>query len=109
MAGLNRTQIEDEVAKVISGDRKEAKAAVAAVVESIQRTLIAGERVHITGIGSLNSKQVPSRMVRNPATHKKVRAKKTARVTLKPSEELKDLICGRKKLGAKKRKTTQKK
>ena len=77
MAGLNRTQLENEVAQTISGGHKEAKEAVAVIVETIQRSLIAGERVHITGLGSLNSQQVPSRMVRNPATGKRVRAKKT--------------------------------
>lgn len=98
MAGLNRTQIENELAQVLSGGHKESKEAVSVFVESIQRTLIAGERVHITGLGSLNSVQVPSRMVRNPATGKRVRAKKTARVTFRPSEHLKELITGRKKL-----------
>lgn len=97
MAGLNRTQIENEVAQVLSGGHKESKEAVSVVVENIQRTLIAGERVHITGLGSLNAVQVPSRMVRNPATGKRVRAKKTARVVFKPSDHLKDLITGRKK------------
>lgn len=98
MAGLNRTQIENEVAQTISGGHKEAKEAVAVIVETIQRSLIAGERVHITGLGSLNAVQVPSRMVRNPATGKRIRAKKTARVIFKPSDHLKELITGRKKL-----------
>lgn len=102
MAGLNRTQIENEVAQTISGGHKEAKEAVAVIVDTIQRSLIAGERVHITGLGSLNSVQVPSRMVRNPATGKRVRAKKTARVIFRPSDQLKDLITGRKKLKTKK-------
>lgn len=102
MAGLNRTQIENEVAQTISGGHKEAKEAVAVIVETIQRSLIAGERVHITGLGSLNAVQVPSRMVRNPATGKRVRAKKTARVIFKPSDQLKELITGRKKLKPKK-------
>lgn len=98
MAGLNRTQIENDVAARISGGHKDAKLAVATVVDSIQRALIAGERVHITGLGSLNAIQVPSRMVRNPSTGERVRAKKTARVQFRPSEALKDLISGRKKL-----------
>lgn len=102
MAGLNRTQIENEVAQTLSGGHKEAKEAVSVIVESIQRTLTAGERVHITGLGSLNAVQVPSRMVRNPATGKRVRAKKTARVIFRPSDQLKDLITGRKKLKPKK-------
>lgn len=98
MAGLNRTQIENEVAQQTGVGHKEAKEAVAVVVDTIQRTLISGERVHITGLGSLNAQQVPSRMVRNPATGKRVRAKKTARVVFKPSDHLKELITGRKKL-----------
>lgn len=102
MAGLNRTQIENEVAQALPGGHKDAKEAVAVVVDAMQRTLVAGERVHITGLGSFNAVQVPSRMVRNPATGKRVRAKKTARVVFRPSDHLKDLITGRKKLKAKK-------
>lgn len=101
MAGLNRTQIENEIAQKISGGHKDAKVAAAVFVEQVQRSLIAGERVHITGLGSLNAVQVPSRMVRNPATGKRVRAKKTARVIFKPSDHLKELITGRKKLKSK--------
>lgn len=102
MAGLNRTQIENEVAQALSGGHKEAKEAVAIVIETIQRSLISGERVHITGLGSLNAVQVPSRMVRNPATGTRVRAKKTARIVFRPSDSLKDLVVGRKKLKPKK-------
>lgn len=100
MAGINRTQIEDEVARALGGNKDEAKIAVAAVVYAVQRTLVEGERVHITGIGSINAKPIASRWVRNPATGKRVKAKKTARVTIRPGEDLKDFISGRKKLKA---------
>lgn len=98
MAGLNRTQIENEVARQTGVSHKEAKAAVAVVVDSIQSTLIAEERVHITGLGSFNAQQVPSRMVRNPATGKQVRAEKTARVVFRPSNHLKELIADHQEL-----------
>lgn len=98
MAGVNRTQIENEVAQAITGGHKDAKLAVAIVVETIQRSLIAGERVHITGIGSFTATQVPSRLVRNPATGEQVRAKKTAKIVFRPADTLKELVVGRKKI-----------
>lgn len=100
MAGVNRTQIEYEMAQALPGRHKDAKIAMAVLVECIQRTLISGERVHITGLGSFTATQVEARMVHNPATGEKVRAEKTARVVFRPSDSLKDLIVGRKKLKA---------
>lgn len=93
---MNKTDIVDNVAKVI-GDKKTARIAVDEVVASITEALVAGDRVHITGIGVLRAEQVPSRMVRNPATGKRTRAKKTSRVRLRPSEVLRRYIAGQQK------------
>lgn len=93
---MNRTDIVKNVADVI-GDKDVARVAVDEVVASITSALVAGDRVHITGVGVFRAEQVPSRMVRNPATNKRVRVKKTARVKFRPSVGLKDYITGRKK------------
>lgn len=99
---LNRTLIVEAVAEEI-GDKAIAAAAVTKVVETIQEALVDGERVHITGLGTFQGFEVPSRMVRNPATNKRVRAKKTARVRFRPSALLKEYIAGKKKLPQRKR------
>lgn len=94
---MNKTDIVRNVTRVI-GDRRTAQAAVDEVFASITEALTDGDRVHITDFGVLRAQQVPSRMVRNPATGKRVRVKKTARLNVRPSQALKDIITGRKKL-----------
>lgn len=102
MSRLVRSQIEAKVAEEI-GDKTTAKAAVETVVESIQRALVDGTEVQIRGLGTLVPEVVPSRMVRNPATGKKVRAKKKGRVKFRPAEGLKELVVGRKKMPKKRK------
>lgn len=105
MARLVRSQIEAKVAEEI-GDKTTAKVAVATVVDSIQRALVNGDDVQIRDFGTLVPEVVPSRMVRNPATGKKVRAKKKGRVKFRPAENLKELVVGRKRLPKQRKKTT---
>lgn len=99
---LNRTAIVAAVAEEI-GDKAAATKAVTRMVETIQEALADGERVHITGLGTFQAFEVPSRMVRNPATGKKVRAKKTGRVRFRPAGVLKEYIAGKKKVPSRKR------
>lgn len=101
-------------AQEVLGDRARARAAVAAmglfdnrahslavidaVVAAITRGLVEEGRVHVTGLGSFIGEQVPSRMVRNPATGGRQRAKKSGRVKFRPSLDLKEYLAGRAKL-----------
>lgn len=96
MGRLVRSEIETRVAEVI-GDKTTAKLAVAAFIEEIQRALAAGEKVQIMGIGTFEPQVVPSRMVRNPATGTKVRAKKSGKVRFRPAEGLREMVAGRRK------------
>lgn len=99
---LNRTALTAAVAAEV-GSKEAATKAVTKVVEMIQEALVDGERVHITGLGTFQSFEVPSRMVRNPATGKKTRAKKTARVRFRPAADLKECIAGKRKLPQRKK------
>lgn len=94
---MNRSDIVDQVAEV-TDTKKTARQAVDRTVDTIIRALAEGERVQISGLGVFTPEQVPSRFVRNPATGKKVRAKKTARVKFRPATSLREYIVGRKKL-----------
>lgn len=95
---MNRTDLVNQVAEAIGGDKKAARVAVDTVFDGITRALVEGDRVHLTGVGTFQAEVVPSRFVRNPATGKKVRAKKTARVRFRPSITLKEYVAGRKRL-----------
>lgn len=98
---MNRSDIVDSVTEVLPNKAK-AREVVDVMVETIQRGLVEEGRVHISGLGSFVGEQVPSRMVRNPATGKKVRAKKSGRVRFRPATDMKELLAGRKRLSKKK-------
>lgn len=88
---MNRSDIIEAVAPVV-GNHALAREAVDMMVSTIASGMAEGERVHISGLGSFTGEVVPSRMVRNPATGAKVRAKKTGRVRFRPATSLKALI-----------------
>lgn len=96
MGRLVRSEIETRVAEVV-GDRTTAKLAVATMVEEVQRALAAGDKVQIMGIGTFEAQVIPARMVRNPATGTKVRAKKSGKVRFRPAEGLREMVAGRRK------------
>lgn len=95
---FTRADLINEVAENTDLSRREAEHVVHLVQDSVTRALAREERVSIFGFGSLTPKVVPSRMIRNPATGKKMRAKKSARVHFRPAPILKDFISGAKKL-----------
>lgn len=94
---MNRTDLVKALAEVLDSE-VQARTAVDAMFRAVTQGLADDGRVQITGFGSLTCEQVPSRMVRNPATGKKVRAKKTVHFRFKPSDSLKDVLTGRKKM-----------
>src|SRR5512135_364582 len=70
-----------ELIEVISdhlGDRRAAKHAVEAVVDTITRTVAKGEKVAISGFGVFERLERPARIARNPATGAQVRVRKTS-------------------------------
>lgn len=85
-----------EVAKVVSS-KKEAGAAVNAVIDSIKKTLKKGGTVSIAGFGTFSVAKRAARKGRNPRTGEalKVKAKKVPK--FKPGKDFKDIVCGVKK------------
>lgn len=95
---FTRADLINAVAENTDLSRRESEHVVHLIQDSLTRALTDGERVSVFGFGSLNATVVPSRMIRNPATGKKMRAKKSARVHFRPAPILKDFISGAKKL-----------
>lgn len=86
----------EEVNKVVCS-RKEADAAVNAVIDAIKKALKKGDKVSITGFGTFSVTKRAARTGRNPQTGEtiKIKAKKLPKFT--PGKEFKDVICGAKK------------
>src|SRR3954447_18878501 len=97
-SSVNKTQLIDALSARYEGNRKQAQHALDSVIDVIQRELVKGEKVAITGFGSFERRVREARMVRNPRTGERIRAKKTAVPKFTAGADLKALVSGAKKL-----------
>ena len=88
---MTKQDLVNEVAQV-GITKKQATAAVNAVLDAIQADLAAGGKVSLVGFGSFSVKKRAAREGRNPQTGKplKIKAKKVP--VFKPGKALKDAI-----------------
>jgi DNA-binding protein HU-beta len=80
------------------GSKSEAAKALNAVVETITYKTAAGEKVSITGFGVFEKVPRSARMVRNPRTGERKRAKATAVPRFRAGTDLKAYVSGAKKV-----------
>ena len=95
---MNKSQLIEALAARYEGNRKAAREALENVLDTITREVAKGEKVAITGFGSFEKRVRPARMVRNPRTGDRIKAKKTAVPKFNPGAELKAVVSGAKKL-----------
>src|SRR3954470_9344125 len=95
---VNKTQLIDALSARYQGNRKQAQHALDLVIDTIQRELVRGEKVAITGFGSFERRVREARMVRNPRTGERIRAKKTAVPKFTAGADLKAIVSGAKRL-----------
>ncbi|WP_405588404.1 HU family DNA-binding protein [Streptomyces sp. NBC_01190] len=94
---MNKAQLVEAIADKVGG-RQSAAEAVDAVLDAIVRSVVAGERVSVTGFGSFEKVERPARYARNPQTGERVRVKKTSVPRFRAGQGFKDLVSGSKKL-----------
>ncbi len=95
---VNKSQLIDALSAHYDGNKRAAQHALESVVDTIMREVARGEKVAITGFGAFEKAVRPSRMVRNPATGQRVRAKKTAVPKFRAGSQLKEVVSGARKL-----------
>ena len=94
---VNKAQLVEAVAEQLGG-RRAAAEAVDAVLDTIVRAVVAGDRVSVTGFGTFEKVDRSARFARNPQTGERVRVKKTSVPRFRPGQGFKDLVSGSKKL-----------
>ncbi|GAA3052763.1 hypothetical protein GCM10020229_75440 [Kitasatospora albolonga] len=94
---MNKAQLVEAVAEQLGG-RKAAAEAVDAVLDTMVRAVVAGDRVSVTGFGTFEKVDRSARFARNPQTGERVKVKKTAVPRFRPGQGFKDLVAGSKKL-----------
>jgi DNA-binding protein HU-beta len=90
---MNKRDLIDAVS-VRLGDKKSATEAVNAVLETIQWTVAAGDKVAITGFGVFEKSERPARTARNPATGATVQVPKSSVPKFRAGADFKALVNG---------------
>jgi len=89
---MNKTELSAAVAAKADLTRKQAEAAVNAVVEAVGETLAAGGRVQIVGFGTFEVKNRPARKARNPRTGEEINISASKAPVFKAGKALKDIV-----------------
>ena len=89
---MNKTDLSAAVAAKADLTRKQAEAAVNAMVETIGATLTTGEKVQIVGFGTFEVKNRPARKARNPRTGEEIDISASKAPVFKAGKALKDMV-----------------
>lgn len=95
---VNKSQLIEALSRHFEGNKKSASHALESVLDTVTRELVKGNKVAITGFGAFEKVDRPARMVRNPRTGERTRAKKTSVPKFRPGADLKATVSGAKKL-----------
>jgi DNA-binding protein HU-beta len=97
---MNKSDLIDAISDRL-GSKKSATEAVNAVLETIQSTVAAGDKVAITGFGVFEKSERPARTARNPATRETIQVPASSVPKFRPGADFKALVNAPKKTGKK--------
>lgn len=95
---MNKAELIEALSAHYGGSKTEAAKALNAVVQTITYKTAAGEKVSITGFGVFEKVHRSARMVRNPRTGERKKAKATAVPRFRAGTDLKAYVSGAKKV-----------
>ncbi|MET3803839.1 DNA-binding protein HU-beta [Nakamurella sp. UYEF19] len=95
---MNKTDLINQLAQRLDGDKKVAQNAVEGIIDLVQREVQRGENVSISGFGVFEKRARAARTARNPRTGQAVKVKKTTVPAFRPGKYFKDVIAGTVKL-----------
>ena len=89
---MNKADLVSKVAEKTGLTKKDADKAVAAVFESIQETLKAGDKVQLVGFGTFETRKRGARTGRNPRSGETIQIPASKVPAFKAGKSLKDAI-----------------
>jgi len=89
---MNKSELVDAVAEKAGLTKKDAGAAVDAVVSSVGETLKSGDTVSLPGFGTFKTSDRAAREGRNPQTGAAIKIPASKAVSFKAGKTLKDLV-----------------
>jgi len=93
---MTKTQLSEKVAIKANLRKKQAAAAVEAVLEAVKEALAKGEKVQLIPFGSFAVRSRAAREGRNPRTGDKIKIKASKVPTFRPGKALKEAVAKRK-------------
>ncbi|MBO5379967.1 MAG: HU family DNA-binding protein [Clostridia bacterium] len=89
---MNKTELIEVVAQNADLKKKDAEAAVNAVLAAIEDALVAGEKVQLIGFGTIEVKAKEERTGRNPATGETITIPASKQIKFSAGKTLKDKV-----------------
>ena len=91
-ATVTLKQMAAEVAEGHDLSKKQAEAALGALMTLATRHLQNGDKIRLTGLGVLQVQNRPARMGRNPGTGETIQIKASKKVAFRAAKELKEAV-----------------
>ena len=89
---MNKTELINVVAEKTELSKKDAEAAVAAVIDAITEALTQGEKVQLVGFGAFEVKEYAERVARNPQTKETIQVPASKKPIFKAGKAQKDAV-----------------
>ena len=89
---MNKTELVASVAEKAELSKKDAEKAVAAMLESVEKALKAGDKVALVGFGTFEVKERAARTGKNPRTGEAVKIPAARVPVFKAGKGLKDVV-----------------
>ena len=89
---MNKTELINVVAEKTELSKKDAEAAVAAVIDAITEALTQGEKVQLVGFGAFEVKEYAERVARYPQTQETILVPASKKPIFKAGKALKDAV-----------------
>ena len=89
---MNKTELIEIVAKEANLKKKDADAAVSAVLYAIEKALIDGDKVQLIGFGTFEVKGRSAKSGRNPATGETIQIAASKQIKFSAGKTIKDKI-----------------
>ncbi len=86
---MNKSQLVESIASKTGFTKKDSEKALAAVLESIEKALVKGDKVQLIGCGTFGTKKRAARTGRNPQTGAAIKVPASKVVSFAPSSALK--------------------
>ena len=89
---MNKTELINAVAEKAELSKKDAEAAVTAMIDAITGALVEGEKVQLVGFGAFEVKARAERVGRNPPTKETITIPASKTPVFKAGKALKDAV-----------------